>query len=244
MPVIEVEIADDGTFGRLPDPLQSFVNREIAKARRLAEEKTEQKMSPYLTDPAEFARLQQRDKDLAKIELEVAERDKKYEEAKKIREEGFAKEKAEALNAEKKNTAKAVEKVRAAVAKSIRAAALASGARAESLEELERLLAADIDLDDELNEYVVDAKDRKAPRVGADGQPVSIEGLVADYLKTHPHHVKAEATKSSGARGGATLAGVPPKSPNADARQAARDAVAEKPTLQNVSALLRAATSA
>lgn len=239
MPVLEVEVGDDGAIKTLPEPLQKFFDKRIDEAYRKGADKTERALSPLTVDPVEMERLRQRDKLLADVELKEAERTKEYEKARKLHEEAAEKAKADAVKAEKANTAKAIEKVRAAVTKSIRSAALAHGARAESLDELERLLAADIDLDDELNEYVVDAKDRKAPRVGADGQPVSIEGLVADYLKTHPHHVKAEATKSSGARGGATLAGKPPiAAGGGTARERALARMADEPSTRNVDALM------
>jgi hypothetical protein len=240
MPVLEIEVNDDGSFGKLPDTIQTFFNKKIAEAKRDAEARTEAKMTPYLADPAELERLRQRDKVLADVELKEAERVKDYEKARKIQEEAHAKDRADAVAAEKKQTAKAIERVKAGVGKSIRAAALANGARAESLEELERLLSADIDLDDELNEYVVDAKDRKAPRLDADGKPVPIEGLVADYLKTHPHHVAAAPGAGGGARGGATFTGARVTAATDD-RSKARLAVAENPTAKNVGALLRTA---
>lgn len=238
MPVIEVELGDDGSIGKLPEPLQKFFDKRFDEAVRKGAEKTEAKLNPYLTDPVEMERLRQRDQALAKIELEVAERDKQYETAKKMREEAYAKEKADAVTAEKKNTAKAVERVRASVAKTIRAAALASGARDESLGELERLLAVEVDLDDELNEYVKDAGDPKKPRLDANGQPVTVEGLVADYLQKHTHHLKATPAASGKARGGATFAGAPLVT---DERGRAREAVAADPSVKNVAALLTTA---
>lgn len=239
MPVLEVEVTDDGGIGKLPEPLQKFLDKRIDEAYRKGADKTERALSPLTVDPVEMERLRQRDKLLADVELKEAERTKEYEKARKLHEEAAEKAKAEAVKAEKANTAKAIEKVRAAVTKSIRAAALAHGARAESLDELERLLAADIDLDAELNEYVVDAKDRKAPRLDDKGQLVTIEGLVADYLKTHPHHVKAEATKPAGARGGATFAGQPPKPQGTgSARERALARLSDDPSPRNVDAVM------
>ena len=239
MPVLEVEIGEDGAIGKLPEQLQKFFDKRIDETYKKAAEKVETKMSPYLADPVEMERLRQRDKTLAQIELEAAERDKKYDEARALREKGFAEEKAAAIKAEKANTEKAVARVKAGVSKTIRAAALANGARAESLDELERLLAVDVDLDDELNEFVVDAQNRKAARLNGDGQPVTVEGLVADYLKTHPHHVAAAPGTGGGARGGATFAGRPPITSATDDRTKARQAVLENPSTQNVGALLR-----
>jgi hypothetical protein len=239
MPVLEIEIGDDGAIGKLPDPLQKFLDKRIDEAFRKGADKTERALSPLTVDPVEMERLRGRDKLLSDHELKIAERDKEYEKARKLHEDAAAREKAEAVKAEKAQTAKAVERVKDGVRKTIRAAALANGARAESLDELERLLAADIDLDAELNEYVVDAKDRKAPRLGADGQPVTVEGLVADYLTTHPHHVAAAPGAGGGARGGATFAGRPPVTAATDDRSKARQAVLDNPSTKNVGNLLR-----
>lgn len=244
MPAIEVEVSDDGSIGKLPDPLQKFLDKRIDEAFKKGAEKTEAKMTPYLSDPVEMERLKLRDKQLAEVELREAERAKEYEKAAKLRDEAAAKEKADAVKAEKAHTAKAIEKVRASVAKTIRAAALAHGARTESLDELERLLAADIDLDDELNEFVKDAKDPKSQRLTDKGEPVSVEGLVAAYLQTHPHHVKAEPAQGGKARGGTTLAGKPPVLAGTDDRSKARAAVEADPSVKNVAQLLRVATGA
>lgn len=239
--VVEVEVGDKGPLGALPEELQVFVDAKVAEARRIAEEKTERKLTPYLSDPAEMERLKQRDKELAQMQIEVAERDKKYEEAKKIREDAYAKEKAEAVSTEQQRAAKAVERLRTGVLTEIRVAAMQHGARPESLEELGRLLSADVDLDDEFNVYVVDPKDRKVPRV-VNGNALTVEGLVADYLKTHPHHIAASPVKGGKAPGGATLAGRPPVV--GDARSDARARVADDPSPANIGRLLRVATGA
>lgn len=242
MATIDIEIGDDGSIGKLPPELQKFLDKRIDEAYRKGADKTERALSPLTVDPVEMERLRQRDKTLAEHELKIAERDKEYEKARKLHEEAAAKEKAEAVKAVKAETAKVLDKLRAKVGQSIRAAALAHGARTESLDELERLLAAEIDLDAELNEYVVDAKDRKAPRLDDEGQPVTIEGLVAHYLKSHPHHVAAAPAQGGKARGGATLAGA--SSRPTDARGQARADVAADPSPRNIGKLLRVAVGA
>jgi hypothetical protein len=65
--------------------------------------------------------------------------------------------------------------------------------------------------------------------------------LVADYLKTHAHHVAVAPAKGGKAPGGTTFAGRPPVA--GDARSDARAKVAENPTEANIGALLKAATS-
>lgn len=239
MPVIEVEVGEDGGIGKLPDPLQKFLDKRIDEAYRKGADKTERALSPLTVDPVEMERLRTRDKALADVELREAERQKEYEKARQLRDEAAQKEKADAIKAEKANTQKAIDRVRQTLGKSIRAAAAAQGARAESLDELERLLGAEVDLDDDLNEFVRDASDPKKVRVNDKGEAVTIEGLVADYLKTHPHHVKAEPVQGGGARGGATLAGRP--AITGDARSVARARVADDPSTANIGRLLRVA---
>ena len=245
MPVLEVEVSDDGAIGKLPEPLQKFLDKRIDEAYRKGADKTERALSPLTVDPVEMERLRQRDKTLADHELKIAERDKDYEKARKMAEESHAKILDEAVKAERKNTKRVEERLRETAKKSIRAAALANHARPESLDELERLLAADIDLDEELNEFVVDPTDRKKPRLVKDGDkdvPVTIEGLVADYLKSHPHHVAAPSVQGGKARGGATLTGgrTSVLGPT-DERGKARAAVAEDPSNRNIANLLKVA---
>lgn len=236
MPVLEVEIGDDGGIKTLPEPLQKFLDKRIDEAYKKGADKTEKALSPHLADPVEIEQLRQRAKKADELEIGVLERDKRYEEALALRD----KNNAEKIEAERKRTEAAVARVKAAVTKSIRAAAATHGARAESLDELERLLGAEVDLDDTLAEYVKDAEGK--PRVDADGKRLSIEGLVAEYLKTHPHHVAAAPVKGGKAPGGATRAGHPPQT--GDARSDARARVADDPSTANVARLLRVATGA
>lgn len=236
MPVLEVEVKDDGSIGTLPEALQKFLDKRIDEAYKKGADKTEKALSPHLADPVEIEKLRQRAKQADEFELKDAERDKRYEEALKLREKAHAEETA----AERKKTEAAVARVRGSISKSIRAAAATSGVRAESLDELERLLGAEVDLDETWVEFVKDAEGK--PRVDDKGQRVTIEGLVADYLKTHPHHVAAASVKGGRAPGGATKSGHPPVP--GDARSEARARVAEDPSTANVARLLRVATGA
>lgn len=231
MAAIEVEIGEDGAIGTLPEPLQKFLDKRIADAYKKGAEKTEKALNPHLIDPVEMEKLRQRAKAADELEIGVLERDKRYEEALALRD----KANAETVSAEKARTQAAIARVRAGVAKTIRASAATHGARAESLDELERLLAADVDLDDDLQEFVRDADGK--PRVDADGKRITVEGLVADYLHTHAHHVAVPPSKGGRAPGGSTLAGRPPAAPS-DARTAARESVAEDPSTRNIAKLL------
>lgn len=225
MPELTIEVGDDGAIGKLPEPLQRFLDKRIDEAFKKGAEKTEKALTPHLVDPVEVEKLRQRAKVAEELELKEVERDKRYDEALQLRD----KANAEKIAAEQAKTQKAISRVKAAVGKTIRAAASAQGARAESLDELERLLGADVDLDDDLTEFVRDAEGK--PRVDDKGQRVSVEGLVADYLKTHPHHVASTPGQGGGARGGATLAGRPPIT---DDKARIFDAVTEQPTTANL----------
>lgn len=240
MPVIEVEVGEDGGIGKLPDTLQKFLDKRIDEAYRKGADKTERALSPLTVDPVEMERLRTRDKALADVELREAERQKEYEKARQLRDEAAQKEKAEAVKAVEQKRLAAIDRLRASLTRTIKATAKSLGARDESLDELERLLGAEVDLDDDLTEFVRDASDPKKPRVNDKGEKVSIEGLVADYLKTHPHHVKAEPVQGGGSRGGATLAGRPPAIAG-DARSVARARVADDPSTANIGRLLRVA---
>jgi hypothetical protein len=232
---LTVELDESGGIKTLPEQLQRFLDKRIDEAYKKGADKTEKALSPHLADPVEIEKLRQRAKQADELEIGVLERDKRYEEALSLRD----KKNAELIAAEQAKTSAAVKRVRESVAKSIRAAAATSGARAESLDELERLLGAEVDLDDTLTEFVKDADGK--PRVDDKGQRVTIEGLVADYLKTHAHHVAVAPAKGGKAPGGTTFAGRPPVA--GDARSDARAKVAENPTEANIGALLKAATS-
>ncbi len=225
MPELTIEVGDDGAIGKLPEPLQRFLDKRIDEAFKKGAEKTEKALTPHLVDPVEVEKLRQRAKVAEELELKEIERDKRYDEALQLRD----KANAEKIAAEQAKTQKAIGRVKQAVGSQIRAAAMANGARAESLDELERLLGADVDLDDDLNVFVRDSEGK--PKLTAEGERVSIEGLVADYLKSKPHHVAASPGQGGGARGGATLAGRPLVT---DDRSRVLAEIAERPTVANV----------
>jgi hypothetical protein len=227
MPELTIEVGDDGAIGKLPEPLQKFLDKRIDEAFKKGAEKTEKALSPHLTDPLEMEKMRQRAKVADDLELKEIERDKRYDEALQLRDKAHA----ESVKAEQARTAAAIAKVRAGVAKTIRAAAATNGARAESLDELERLLAADVDLDETLQEFVKDAEGK--PKVDDKGVRVTVEGLVVDYLRTHPHHVAAPIIQGGRARGGATLGGARPAA--ADDKSRVFDAIDADPSLGNLS---------
>lgn len=226
MPELTIEIGEDGAIGKLPETLQRFLDKRIDEAYKKGAEKTEKALTPHLVDPVESEKLRQRAKLADELELKEVERDKRYDEALQLRDKAHA----DAVKAEQARTLKAIDRVRAGVAKTIRAAAATSGARAESLDELERLLAADVDLDESLQEFVKDADGK--PRLDDKGQRVTVEGLVAEYLSSHKHHIAAQAAQGGSARGGATLTGT--RVTATDEKSRVLDAITENPSIGNL----------
>jgi hypothetical protein len=80
-----------------------------------------------------------------------------------------------------------------------------------------------------LTEFVKDADGK--PRLDANGQRVTVEGLVADYLKSKPHHVAVAPAQGGNARGGATLAG---RAPVTDDRSRVLADIEDAPTVANI----------
>lgn len=118
------------------------------------------------------------------------------------REEAHAEEVTKRAAAiEKRNT-----KIQSLVASNIRALAAQSGAREESLDEIEFYITAKhIGFDEDMEPYVkgVDGKPAKSNT----GNPVPIDAFVKHYLETHPNHLKPRAGTGGGARGGASFHG-------------------------------------
>lgn len=216
MPVLNIEISDDGKVtGELPDALKGVIQTQIdttlkAKEKELSDKafnegfqkgnaKKAEELKPHLVDPAERERLKTLEKENEQMKISELERDKKYEEANKIRDDRHAKElreKDEAIQARHG-------KLRGGVLSEIKAAALKYGARDESLAELAAILGGEVDFNDQLDPYVKGADGK--PAVDAKGQPLTIEGRVRQYLDSHRHHVKAPGGAGGGAPGGASF---------------------------------------
>jgi len=230
---ITVEVDEQGNIGTLPAALQSVLDREITRAYK----KAEQKYAERIINPAEQERLKQVEADNALLKEEIATRDKNFEEAARLREERFQKALADA-DTRAKSFQTEIERREARLkhmlGAEIRAAAVAAGARDESLSELSKLLGADVDLDGDLNPVVKDAQGE--PRV-SDGKPVTIEGLVKEYLAAHPHHLKGGRSTSGRAQGGVAMNRA--MGQVADAHEEAFAAVAENPTVRTVGNAIR-----
>jgi len=182
--VITVPLNDDGTIGALPDPLQKFLDAKIAQVSKRFERKAD------VPDPVERERLRQLEAENQQYRVGEAEREKRYEDALKMREDEWAKR----LEATKADLAKRDARLVAATGAEIRAAALRYGARDESLEDIEALLRARVTLNADLAPVVLDDK----------GEPtdLTIDALVKATLDKKPYFRTAPAA-GGGAPGGA-----------------------------------------
>ena len=234
---LTIEVDEQGKWGTLPEPLQRFVDRAVAEAYKRGAEKTEARLSDRVVDPAERERLKQTEADNQLLREEIATRDKNFEEAARLREERFQKSLSDA---ESRVTMAAQEierrtaRLKDMLGAEIRAAAVAAGAREESLAELSKLLGADVDLDTNLEPFVRAADG--SPRE-QDGKPMSIQGLVSEYLATHPHHLKGGRSTAGRAQGGVALRQA--MGQTTDAADDAFAAVAENPSTRNIGGVIK-----
>lgn len=245
MATVQIEIGDDGKVGTLPDPVQSFLQTKIdeaygkgaAKAAADAKTQVESQIAELKKGglgAAERERLKTLEADLSKSNEELARAKGDAVEAERIRNERHTQQLAE-RDADVKKAQKEVERrtkrIADMVGKDVKIAALNEGAREESLAELELLLSPRIGLDDGLQAFVRDANDPGKPQLDADGvTPLTIEGLVRQYLAAHPHHKAAPEGRGGGRGGGRSLSG--PTGGTAFDREAA--AVAQDPSITNV----------
>lgn len=186
--VLAVPIDEQGNIGALPEPLQRLMDARISDALKRGREKA----LATLPDPVERETLRKLEAENAALKQAELERSGRYEEALKMREAEYAKERERLQTDLQRRT----EKLKRAAASEIRAAAVQFGAREQSLRELELILSAQVSLNAELDPIVL----------GPDGQPTdaSIAQLVKGYLDANPHHRAAPAA-GGGARGGSSL---------------------------------------
>lgn len=234
---IVIEVDEQGNIGTLPEPVQAFVNKAINEAFKRGAQKVEREMSSRAIDPAERERLLQAQADANLLREEIATRDKNFEEAARLREERFQREldqREQALKSKETEIGRRDARLRGMLGAEIRAAAVAAGAREESLPELQKLLGADLDLDEHLEPFV--KGEGNAPKLDKDGKPVSIEGLVREYLASHPHHLRGGQSQSGRAQGGASIGrSVAAPSPADEAVER----LAADPSLRNLTAAVR-----
>jgi hypothetical protein len=214
MATVEIEIGENGEIGKLPDDVQKFFDKKYKEAYQKGADKSEAALKPHLVDPKELEDLRTIKKEYEAQRIALLERDKKYEEAKGEIERRHATD----IETERKAHGKTKNKIRELTGKSIRAAAVEAGARSESLDELERLIGADVDFDDTLEPFIKDAEGK--PLADKDGKPVTLEGYVKDYLDRKPHHKAGTHARGGKAPGGAHLKGS--TTPQPGSREAAR----------------------
>ncbi len=231
MAKLEVDIGDDGKIGTLPPELQQFFDKGFNEAYAKGAAKKAEEMKPHVADPVERERLKQLEEENQKFKLSEAEREKRYEDALKMRDDKHAKDLSERDEKIKVREGK----IRKAVDARIEAAAVKAGARDESLAELVKILGGDIDLDADLEPFVKGSDGK--PAVDKDKKPIDIEGHVKAYLESHAHHRKAQGGKGGGAPGGRAFRETGGTG-NAD-KDEAFAAVAESPSVTNVARAMR-----
>jgi len=212
---LEVEFDEaTGKIGTLPEPLQKMVDGLIGQSHKtlrtqITELETKLKAGTGGgTNAAEIERLKALEDENNRFKTADLERKAEYDKALKIREEAEAnreKERQKELEKASGEVKRRDERLREMARSEIKIAAKNLGARTESLDELARLLGADLDLDTDLQPFVKGTDGK--PAVGADGKPVTIEGHVKAYLDTHSHHRASTGGTGGGARGGASYSG-------------------------------------
>lgn len=237
---VTIEIDDQGNIGKLPEPLQKFFDKGFNEAFRKGAAKVEQELSGRLADPSATEKLRLLEDENSRYKEAELRRQKEYEEADRLKEERHAaalKDREEKLAAAATAIEQRTTRLKQAIGSDIRAAAIAAGAREESLPELVKLLGADVDLDANLQTVVIG--EDKTPRM-KDGKPVTVEGLVTDYLAAHPHHLRGGRSTSGRSTHGATFrAGAAPAG-----AEAAKAELAQSPGLATLTRAIGASRRA
>lgn len=247
MPKVEVEIGEDGKVGTLPEPLQKLFDERFSEAFGKGKAKgaeavadLERKIADLQKgglDPADREKLKLLEREKLQLEEQIAIRDKKFEEAKEKREAIHKAELADRdakLQSAQADLQERTRRIQELGRKDIRVAAIAAGARAEALDQIEALLGPRIGLDDALQPIVIDSAG--TPALDKDGKAVTVEGLVQSFLTEHAYFKTAPSGRGAGGGGGRSLSG----KPSGDAeKDAAFAAVAEKPTTTNLARAFR-----
>lgn len=237
MPVIEVEVGDDGALVKVPEPVQKLIDKAFGQGQvKAAEELRRQKSEG---DPVAAEKLKALESENSKLKEAEAKARNDFAEAERLRSERHQRElddERKAAAALKGEVDKRTTRIQELARKEIRVAAIDAGARKESLEELETLLGQHIALDDALQPFV-QGKDAGKPLLDKDGKPVTVEGFVAQYLADHSHHKAAPAGRGGGAQGGRLLSGQALTGAEAE-RAEVLERVAANPTVANVAAAM------
>ncbi len=217
MAVLEVQIDDKGEIGALPEALQKFFDKRINEAFGKGAEKAGKESQGQLEaavakardeaaaaakagqlTEAEREKLKNLERELSLKNEAEATKAKDYEAASKLREERFANERAEIEKkaAEERQQladkiAKREGRIRDLIATDIKIEAQRNGAREDSLRLIGKDLNDFVGMGEDLLPVVNAAKFVKEfaqSKLGQDGKPVTIEGLVQEYLSLHPVH--------------------------------------------------------
>lgn len=251
-PGLEIDVRDDGVLemSSVPEALRPILekefNRAFGKGAAKAGEEARQQMEREIAkvredvkknggDPVLAEKARNLEQELSKLKEEDAIRQQNWQEAQRLRDERHQNELADVakrVTEREQEIERRTARIRELVTTDIHRAAMKHGAREQSLNELETLLKGRIGLDADLKAYVKDEQDPEKPAVGTDGKtPVTIDGLVQQYLTDHPHHKAAPAGRGGGAGGGASLAG---NKGNVTEFTQAVERAAQSPTVPNI----------
>ncbi len=233
MPKLEIEVGEDGSIGTLPEQVQKLLDSKYKEAFGKGAEKAAKEAQSQIekiekehasaarvqTDPAAVEKAKNLEIELSKLKEAEAVREKNFEEAKRLAEERYAKEladrdklRAEADTMSQAEIAKRDAKLRADVQKDIRVEASKANALPSAIDDIAELLAKYVGLSDDF-EPTVNAEAFRLKftesKLGTDGKPVSIEGLVGEYLSLKPHNRAPVRGTGGRAMGGASLTALP-----------------------------------
>lgn len=208
LPVDEkgVPFIPDSLMQRFQPVVDRLVKPRLDKERQKIEQEFSQRRP--VDDPVSREQLKKLQEDNERFQLADLERQKRYEEAEKLRVDREKQREADhkkELDTREKEIERRTGRLKQMASNEIKIAAKKFGARDESLDELAQILGGQIDLDTDLQPFVKGSDGK--PLTDKDGQPVPIEGHVKSYLDSHPHHRAAAGGSGGGARGGASLSG-------------------------------------
>jgi hypothetical protein len=216
MATVQIEIDEaTGQPKDLPEALKKHVDGLVDagfKARHAAlrtdlEKQFAEKYKPAPTlDATERERLKLLDDENQRFKTAEAERKAEYDKALKIREEAEAKredERKRAADVTAKELARRDQRLRELARDEIKVVLMRLGAHDDGLDILAEYLGAKLDLDADLKTFVKGADGQ--PAVDKDGNPVTVEGFVREFLTTKKSFVAAASGTGGGARGGAHL---------------------------------------
>lgn len=217
MPTFQIELDDKGKpAGELPEAVQKFIDGKFNEGFGKGAEKTAKEAKAQVdqalaeakgsTDPLVREKIATLEKEAARLNGEIAKRDGDWQgqiEAEKKAAKLEIKAREETIAALKADNEKRTARLKELAANEIKAAALKNGALEGAVDDLAALLSPQIGLDESLQWFVLDA-DGKSARLGEDGKPVSVEGLVAKTLAEKPYF-KAAGGSRAASQGGRSL---------------------------------------